>query len=360
MLFTCILAETSSFPRHEIEDAKNDTISDVSNNYTISQTNKIPDIESVSFSSDGEILHTTIWLSSTFEEKPTQLVLRYLMYIDVDTNNETGLSGADYAIGIRWDNQTGTEKWYREFLEFSQYNKQKYISVEEENFTDFSDLIGDSVHLSIPLKEINYAEQYNIAFSVEDISKGIYDTTSWIPIPFPNFEIATSPNSLVLRPGEEKMILFFINSTTNLQPEITLYTHKKSEDIVLGINPNRTFIPTYGWTSSQLHVKVSEGAKTITQIISIFVDIRFHLERANVEGIVLTKNSYLTLTILPELTIPEYINNILNTWGSPLKEIITLITAISGIGGFSIVTWLLNKMRKKRKQDKNSSLQKGR
>jgi hypothetical protein len=351
LLFLNALSETSLFPRQEIEDGKNDTISYMSNNYTKLGNNNLPDIESVSFSSDGENLNTTIWLSSSFEEKPSQLGLRYLMYIDVDTNNETGLLGADYAIGIRWDNRTGTETWYKEFLEFSEYNKQKIIRVEE-NFTKFTDIIGDSVHLSLPLKEINYPEQYNIAFSVEDISQGIYDTTSWIPIPFPKFQIATSPNSLVLRPGDEKIILFVINSTTNLQPEINLYTNNKNEDIILDINPNRSFIPTYGMTSSQLHVKISKTAKSITEIIPLFVDVHFHLERANDEGIVLKKNSYLSLTILPALTIPEYINTILNTWGSPVKEIITLLAAIGGIGGFSIITWVLNKIRKKRKEDK--------
>lgn len=344
--------ESPSFARQEIEDSINDTISSKNTNYTQQQNITLPDIETVSYSSNGNHLNATIWLSSFFEERPLLRGLRYLMYIDVDTNNKTGLEGADYAIGIRWENTSGT--WYQEFIEFSQYGKQKLIRLEQ-NSSAFFDEIGESVHFDITLDEIYSPDQYNIAFQIEDVYQGLYDTTSWLPIPPPEFEIAALPNSLVLRPGEEKNIELVVNSTTNLQPEVILHAGNNKGSILIDINPNRTFVPTYGLTSSQLHLKVTEDAQIRTHTIPIFADIHFQLERANTKGMTLNNTSYISISVLPKLTIPEYINSYLNTWGSPLRDIITLLTAIAGIGGAGISTWILNKVRKKKNRRKSSN-----
>jgi hypothetical protein len=345
-----VVGVSSSFARQEIEDGGNDWIYSINASYASTNITSFSGIETVSYSSDGKFLNATLWLTSPFEEKPSASALHYLMYIDVDSNNKTGYTGADYAVGIRWDNHTGT--WFREFLEFSLYNKMKVVT-EEKVQTGFFDVEKNSVYLSLDLTEVNSPNHYSVAFSIEDFIKGIYDTTSWLPIPPPEFDIVTFPSSLILRPGDEKTIELRVNSTTNLQPEVLLHMGKNTKDMILDINPNRTVIPSHGWTTSELHIKVLQNAQqSRTHTFPIFVDAHFPLERLNTKGMTINKTSYLTITVLPALTIPQYIGDLLSVWGSPVKELIGIITTIGslGVGG-----WILNKIRKKRQKNEDKS-----
>ena len=116
-VFTNVLFGISpSFSRQEIQDSNNDWIYSENSSYAKISNISIPNIETVSYSSNGYYLNATLWLSIPFEENPLEYV-HYLMYIDIDGNNMTGLTGADYAVGIRWDNNT--KQWNSEFLEFS-------------------------------------------------------------------------------------------------------------------------------------------------------------------------------------------------------------------------------------------------
>jgi hypothetical protein len=60
---------------------------------------------------------------------------------------------------------------------------------------------------------------------------------------------------------------------------------------------------------------------------------------------------------LPPLTIPEYIDSILNTWGSTLKQLIELLVAIGAATGilYGVVKWM-----KKRKYSQPTTKNKDR
>jgi hypothetical protein len=345
----CAITSSPSFPRQEIQDAGYDWIYYSNASYVQKNITIFPSIESVSYSSDGKFLNITFWLSSPFEENPSEGGQHYIVYVDADADNNTGFTGADYAFGVRWDNSTNT--WFKEFLEFSMYGKIKVINEEKIN-RGFFDIERNSINLFIELDKFNSPTQYNIAFSVEDFIKGIYDTTSWLPIPPPTIDVSVFPNSLVLRPGDEKTLELRVNSTTKLQPEVFLHTNKEisTENIILDINPNRTVIPTYGLTTSELHITVPTNSQSRTHTLPIFADIHFPLERLNTKGLTLNKTSYLAISVLPSLTIPEYLNNALSTWGSPVKEMLGIITTLGslGVGGL-----ILNKIRKKREKNMN-------
>jgi len=341
-----VVASSPPFVRQEIKDGLDDWIYSVNASYAPKNVTTFPNLETASYSSDGKFLNATLWLTKNFEEKPSKGGLDYLMYIDVDSNNKTGFEGADYAVLIRWDNNTNT--WFRDLVEFSAYNKDKVVT-EQKNYTGFFDVEKNSVFLSIKLDEIGYPNQYNVAFSVEDSVNEITDTTAWLPIPPPIVDISTLPSSLVLRPGDEKTIELRVNSSTNLQPEVLLHTNKKTnDDVILDIRPNRTYIPSYGFTTSQLHVKVLQNAKNQTHTLPIFADMHFPLERLKSPGMIINKTSFLTISVLPSLTVPEYINDELSIWGSPVKQIIGLVTAIGSLGFGGLI---LNKIRKKRQKD---------
>lgn len=66
------------------------------------------------------------------------------------------------------------------------------------------------------------------------------------------------------------------------------------------------------------------------------------LQLGNNSGFNVNITSYFTLTVLPPLGIPEYLGDIVNTWGSPVKELVGWITASSGIG---VTGYIVNKIR---------------
>lgn len=347
VLFTPVphdsFAFSPSFVRQELRDDDSDWKYFNGSRSGAQNATAMPNLEAVSYSSNGKFLNATLWLYPSFNLKPSDSGQHYLMYIDVDADNRTGYTGADYAVGIRWQNET----WWDEFMEWTSHGKVRAIR-EEGNHTGFSDTEGNSIRLTIDLEPINFPNQYNIAFSAEDFIKKVYDTTTWVPIPPTDITVSTRPNSMVLRQGEEKTLELHINSSTNLQPEIQFQEQltQNTGDIELSIEPNRTVIPAYD-SSVELRVKISDNAKSRLYKLPIVANITFPLERLDTESLSFDKTTYLSLSVLPALTIPEHINTALNTYGSSVKESIAIITAIGGIGGLS--TWFANKARKKRK-----------
>ena len=55
----------------------------------------------------------------------------------------------------------------------------------------------------------------------------------------------------------------------------------------------------------------------------------------------------LTVTVEEPPGVLDYINSALNTWGAPVKEFFAIVTTIGGAG---ISGWIINKVRKNRKE----------
>ena len=51
--------------------------------------------------------------------------------------------------------------------------------------------------------------------------------------------------------------------------------------------------------------------------------------------------------MLPPLSIPEYFGGIVNTWGSPVKELVGLVTGVGAVGTilFGVLKWIRKKKR---------------
>ena len=79
-------------------------------------------IHSVTYSSDGRFLNSTLWLPSlngltSLKGKPSADVIAYGIMIDADLNGDSGFQGVDYEIQISWNNNT--KAWTQTLIEYA-------------------------------------------------------------------------------------------------------------------------------------------------------------------------------------------------------------------------------------------------
>src|SRR5829696_5725796 len=154
-------------------------------NSTIKTVFPSPDIEAVSYVSDGKTLNATLWLSDIFMEPPVNASdwlspqsndiflynVRYGMSIDVKSAYDIEQE-ADYSSVIEWspynNNSSGTKTiWNWTALErFS--NKETKILHNETSHTGFFDKGKKYIELSLDLDGIHSPEEYNILFYTVD------------------------------------------------------------------------------------------------------------------------------------------------------------------------------------------------
>lgn len=120
-----VLGSSPSFGHQEIRDERHDVIdmclsnSEASmmckNSETTQQRNQSNDVISVDYFSDGKTLNSTLWLQSKIEN----VSLSYLdipsfgVFIDADSNTETGWVGIDYQLEMVWNNGTWNNTLYQ-------------------------------------------------------------------------------------------------------------------------------------------------------------------------------------------------------------------------------------------------------
>src|SRR5690242_17348481 len=127
----CVFAYSPSFLRSEYTNVLNKwyAYNSTSNSFELipdSNFPTIPALNSVAFSSDGHFLNATFFLSSDFQAKPSIHRPSYVIWIDSDSNNQTGYGGgADYAVIVEFHNDTHT--WSRIFEEFSSTGPARII-----------------------------------------------------------------------------------------------------------------------------------------------------------------------------------------------------------------------------------------
>ena len=174
-----------------------------------------------------------------------------------------------------------------------------------------------------------------------------------MPVPPPEFLLYISPGSLILRPGDEKVVNLFVNSTTNLQSfknvSVSIgysnFTSNNSE-IILNIIPNNASLPTYGFLNSKLHVKVLSNAINTMHMIPLHINISFPSLQRNNTDFNFNTYSLFTITVLPPKDINDYIKDLAD-WVSPLNSIWTFIAAI----GVVIVPLVLKIYSKRTKRN---------
>jgi hypothetical protein len=366
------LSISPSFNRRELPDEPADWYSYLSNG---SQTVLVPineasiqnltgttlgNIGSVSYVSDGKTLEVTLWLvtgsgnyKNSFEEKPLEHDPIYGISVDVDSNLKTGRGGIDYGFAVDWNNST--KQWEMFSFETSRNGNSRILD-SPKNFTGFDEVEG-YITIPIDLSRLNNPDQYVITFFVLDSfanSTQIHDTTNWVNIPPPLYSISTSPSQISLRPGDERpaeLRIKQIGLPTHLQPNVT-FSANQPKALSIRFFPNQTGLPVNEAANVMLHINTSYTSLTDhSYIVPIYANITYPGEYLKSPGESILQVSNLTVTVLPNASIVERIQQFNNDWIAPISNIWTFFLGV-GATVVAVSTWTFRKKKQSKKQNK--------
>jgi hypothetical protein len=355
-----------SFARQQVNDEINDTkqfirIENNSQKRNIYDKNPLSesiDIQRVSYSSDGNFLNATIWLGGTgVKENPSLYgasTVAYGMVIDADNNEKTGKAGFDYQVEVQWNNGT----WHRTYMEWGSDNTYRLIS-SDQNYSGFFRNNQNYVLLSLDLNTIVSPHTYKImVYSTVVYSKSdfVYDLSSVIDIPPPQYDILTIPNPVVLRQGEQKDIGVQLKSNTGIIPQVMNFTIEEHQsNINVDFNPNKVNISSLGVEPAPFTIGVLSNAQigeyTIPMLANIStgssvpLGVFFGLYNTTIS----TKGfkavpTNLTISVVEPVSIQEQVKNFWAVYG----PFISLIGA--GFAG-SVSTYVFDRLRKRQERN---------
>ena len=358
-----VFALSPTFPREEIKDEPVDWI-DMNTQERNNTGNRYTDIRRVNYFSDGNIFNATLWLKAGPDRIPSSSyknLISYGMYIDADSNKETGWGGVDYQMEITWQN----EMWIRRMVEYSSLGDQRVLNIQYPYIRFFQEM-GNYVLLSLDLKDMIFPDKYKVIFYAgekeENSSISKIDFTNWVNVPPPKFVVSTKPTSVELRPGEIETITVLVNSTTGFEPIVYLSAVNQS-GIEWKFKLDELHIPSYGMESTPLQVKVSENADIQPHILNIFANATFpsealiktrsHGEPSSVIPREIgsentTEQSTLMIDVQAPLSTEERITNFWNTFGQPINFVYVVAAGIT--------PWVLIKIREKLRKTKSKNI----
>lgn len=275
-LFFQNIFASSSFARQELIDNAEDWRDE---NSKLLEGDDYTDLIAITYLSNGKNFNATMWLSGIFFAKPPRDMVKYGILIDADANSKTGLFGFDYATEISWDGKS----WTKTFEERIRYNYVRPLNTEK-NFANFYDIGDKTVRLSFDLESIGSPEQYSVVFytsedkEIDGTVKTLNDISALVNIPPPEFFIATLPESIILKQGEEQRIQVQVKSTTGFQPQVNFIALPIS-DITLNFTSNELLVPSFGVTSMPVDIIASENAVPGTRMLIIKANATFPLDK---------------------------------------------------------------------------------
>ena len=372
---------------------------------------QFPNIQSISYMSDGNKLNATVWLSQPFSESlysdllrnetlspsfnfsantsapastsddllldslsssSSPRIIQFVMVIDILSVFDKGI---DYTVELSSPTEPENPHWTQNVYEISAFGNKKLIQTKSFDSFPFDD--KDFVDFSIDLNSIGNPDKYKLLFYIADLYPvdGNYcrqiDTSNWSLIPTPKFTIIPSTSNVIMKSNEVKDILVNINTNSALVSKAVLgvnYTDtsnnttkdKKADGLIVKFVPNNTTISPYLNNSVILHITTpsendfTNGASR--QIpIQILANISFPQTITNRGGdtyynnktISMLESSDLTLTILPPLSFNEQLENFTKSI-QPIGELWGVITTIGlGLSGFMAFLYRQRKKEKK-------------
>jgi hypothetical protein len=164
------LAASLSFPRREFSDFQLEDLPfdwfDIDSGEGINRVT-FPNLESVTYESNGNVLNATLWLSTPLDKNPLAHTPSYGMLIDIDpltiySPSSSGWEGADYMLRISWNNKTGS--WDRIFEEWLDGGYTRILD-NKTNFLQFPKRENVTyIDISVEMPSIGNPDQYNIIF----------------------------------------------------------------------------------------------------------------------------------------------------------------------------------------------------
>ena len=342
-----------------------------------------PQIESVSYSSDGKTLNVTLWLSSKLLESnlleneinstnfeldeflPLWKKVKFVVVMDVKSAFNEGI---DYRIEFTGNQINSTHnQWQQDLYEISLDGRTKLkSSVVYNEFPSQKEFLDFSIDLS----SVSNPKNYNILSYVINsyVKSGQYcrmvDSTNWIMIPPPHFSVSVSPSSLELRPRDDKDFQIFIKGTAGVSDAIIDLdaSYENKNYALLNFLPDSFTISALGNNTSILNVEIPDNL-TRDQIgefkslyIPIGANISFPTSITNREGdtfsnnnsIGLTESANVTVTILPPLEITDHIQLGMANASEILRPVGELWAILVPIGG-GLLSFIIYIRRKKEK-----------
>ena len=320
-----------------------------------------PDMSAISYISNGDILSTTIWLTSPLEELHLQK-FGYTLSMDVRSVYD---AGTDYYVTVSKD--PFINKWNLTINEGSSTIDEKKLIYH----TDYTNSIQyGQKYITIPfnLSYMNFPDQYKMIVTSWDqfLSKErfcyLIDVSTWIHFPPPQYTISTDPSSIALRQGEQTKVELKIKSGANLKSSIFLST-KTTAGIQLDARPNKIYLPPNDSATSVLEIKALNDADARVYTIPLEINISYPTSGrilgstesvSNQVSKNITENSNLVIQVLPALTLGDYLRKSAEEFASPIGQIYTTVIAI--IGGITTVsTLIIKRISKKPRQKKQKN-----
>ena len=308
--------------------------------------------------SDGD---TNLIFTSPFSDlrinRPSYHEITFTMAISIDSLQHAGVT--DYRViyskqKSNFTNNNDKWHWITDFKEVSADDKER--TIDKSNSSDFFDKKYENpptyVLFSLDLNKVNYPQQYRLLFYITDyfVISHLYcrlvDTTNWVMIPPPQFELSPKSNSLTLRPGENTTTEVTIKSNVDLPTQVyyasnyiennTNYSsvgdNKKVSGLALNFIPNKISLSPSGVGSSNLKITVPSEYNMENKEQSITIPISANItfpntitnrggeSFSNSKSQSISANSNLTLTILPRYSPGDILNNFVRYLDNPNKR----------------------------------------
>jgi hypothetical protein len=341
------LQEITNENRHWVQTYGNSE-ANLKSNYT--------DIQAVNYISDGKNLNATIWLASGFKNSSTSIPvyndpfrkITYGMLLDTDSNTKTGYNGADYDFYL----EVAGGKLSAYLYQLSSTGGYNLLSSKTNLVLADPNALRGSVSLHLDLGSIDYPSKYDLLFYTAESYKSneVRQFTSWVNIPPPTLEMATSPTNIVIRQGQELLVPARIKSTTGFSNDAINITLAGNNNNNNSNNNYYYYDTTSGFNSSDLHVSVERNKPplfkvavpqqtplgiysvplivtirepsiaTLTKPISVntrggTVDPEFELSKKYPTEGYLTKPVNFTVTVIAPMTINEHFKDFWGTYG---------------------------------------------
>ena len=259
-LFHKTFAASPAFELQEIRNLKSHWVQTYGNDSTHLKSD-YTNLLAVDYLSDGKTLDATFWLASNLQNastynQPLKKISYGMLIALVSMPVSSGYNGANYDFFIEAVNG----KWSEYLYQLS--STGAYVLTESKiNYTKpFGGLtIGPGyVKLRLDLRSINYPSKYGLLFYTAESFKSneVRDFTTWIAIPPSTIDILTTPNNMVIRQGEQRLIPADIKTT--LSNNVTSITFGNGQnDVGSDFNSNGIHVSTQRIQPPLFKVEVS-------------------------------------------------------------------------------------------------------
>jgi hypothetical protein len=293
----------------------------------------------------------------------------YWMVIDVQSTFD---KGSDYSVDYasRYTGNEPFDKWRKYVYEISSNGHYRTLDSKYDlyNTSTFDPFYNPDnfILMDFDLKQANFPAKYSIyiykinGFDIDNERCEIIDTTGWVPIPPPKFSISASPDSINLRPNEEKNVKLQIHNNSTLNANLTVSILDKQNE-GLNVTPIPTTLSLIPNSDNSLNIKVkntSNKQDILSHVVPINLRVSFpqnttifgqNVTIPNTVGADTMQSYYYTVTTLPDKNTKDYLDELAG-WISPLNILWTFLAAIGGL----LVPFLI-RMYTKQKQNEGRS-----